>query len=248
MLRLLAHRAVARGHNPELTLLRHFNQGGMFVDIGANIGDYSRVACLQFSKVLAIEPIPELACQLQRELPGNVEVLRAALSDAPGTATLYIPVAQGVIITGLASLNRDANARAEFREVVVTLLTLDQIHLERVDLIKIDVEGLEESVLRGATGTLQRDWPGLIIEIEERHHTGRTPIIFQMLRDLEYQSYYLRNGRLTPVRGDPSRPGSYNYDEAGEYIVNFIFIHSSRSYSGLDPLIAAGGIRLQHGI
>lgn len=237
VVKLLARRAIARGHNPELALLPYFNQGGMFVDVGANIGDFSRVGCLKFSRVLAIEPIPELAQKLREELPDNVEVLCVALSDAPGTAQLYVPVSHGTMTTGLASLDRGANSASGFREITVDLQTLDELGLIGVDLIKIDVEGLEEAVLRGGMATLTAQFPGLIIEIEDRHHPGRTPAIFKLLQDIGYRPYYYRNGRLAPVRGIPTDPRAYNFDELGNYIVNFILIHSKRSYSELESLI-----------
>jgi len=239
LVRVLAYRAIARKHNPELTLLPHFNRGGIFVDVGANIGDFSRVGCLTFSHVVAFEPIPELAETLRRELPGKVDVRSVALSDSPGTATLYIPVSNGRFTTGLSSLSRTANPSEEFRYVTVSVQTLDGAGLDGVDLIKIDVEGLEEEVLRGGLTLLRRERPGLIVEIEDRHHPGRTPEIFDLLRNLGYLPFFFRDDRLCPVSTVDGNPASYNLDSAGNYIPNFVLIHPSRFYPELRQLVDA---------
>jgi FkbM family methyltransferase len=239
LLRLLARRALGRHDNPELELLPHFEQGGLFADIGANIGDYTRVGCLTFSRLVAVEPIPELAAILRRDMPASVTVLGMALSDTPGTGTLFIPIEAGEPATALASLSATANGRPRLREVTVEIGTIDGLGLTGIDLIKIDVEGTEEAVLRGGLTTLARERPGLIIEIEDRHHPARTAIVFEMLHDLGYDSYFYQNDRLNRVRGSAARPEAYNRDDDDGYIVNFVFIHRSRRYPALDRLIAA---------
>lgn len=237
--RLRAWRALARGHNPELRLLRQFDSGGTFVDIGANLGDYSRVACLIFARVVAIEPIPELAAILRRDLPGNASVLELALSDEPGSAILFVPIERDGAVTGLASLSAKANLASRYHEITVKVQTLDSLDLTGIDLLKIDVEGFEERVLRGGIETLRRERPGLIVEIEDRHHPGRTAEVFDLIRSLGYFGYYLRGGTLFGVPDAGERDyASLNEGADGTYINNFVFVHPSRSYPGLQSRVA----------
>lgn len=242
--RLRAYRAKARGHNPELALLPLLNHGGIFVDVGANIGDFSRVASLVFRQVIAFEPIPDLALKLRSELPRNVTVHALALSEAPGTATLYIPVQQGHTVSGLASLDRSANQlpdrAAEMAEIPVEIRTLDEFGLSDVDVIKIDVEGLEEFVLKGARETLQANRPALIVEIEDRHHPGKTVQVFQLLWDLGFDAYYYLGRILYSIArtSDDAAFQRMNRQHAGASVINFIFLHPQRSRPQLSGLIA----------
>jgi hypothetical protein len=86
---------------------------------------------------------------------------------------------------------READPRIEAVETwSVPLLCLDDAGLADVTAIKIDVEGAELEVLRGAWMTLQRWRPCLSMEIEERHRTGRTRAVPELLRDLGYQGWF----------------------------------------------------------
>jgi FkbM family methyltransferase len=223
--RLRARRAKARGDNPELALLPKFNHGGIMLDIGANIGDYSRVACLIFRNVVAFEPNPSLVQKLRAELPGNVTVFDTALSDAPGRSALYVPVRNGQPVTGLASLDPHLHHLGIAEEITVDIRTLDSFGLSDIDLIKIDVEGLEESVLKGARDTLRRNTPSLIVEIEDRHHPGKTLPVFQLLDEMGFDVHYYSDGQLCPV----DLSGDVNQSPAGEYVNNFVCLHRART-------------------
>ncbi len=77
--------------------------------------------------------------------------------------------------------------------------------VEPVGCIKIDVEGHEEAVLRGAAGILLRDHPSLIIEIEERHKTGSVAAVNHFLLGLGYRGFFYRGGRLHAIENfDPA--------------------------------------------
>lgn len=231
MLRLRAWRARSRGDNPELELLPRLAAGGGFVDVGANIGDYSRVAALCFRRVDAFEPIPELAAKLRRELPAHVRVHQIALSSAEGEAVLRIPRQGGAEVTGLASLNAAVQA-ADMREIRVRTATLDSLALDRADAVKIDVEGFEEAVLEGAAGLLATHRPALIIEIEDRQHPGRTLRIFRRLWDAGYRSHAWQGEALVELSLATPHWAGVEADEAlvnrrpdGGFLNNFVFIH-----------------------
>ena len=150
----------------------------VFVDVGAHIGYYSLKAAAALGRrgrVIAVEPNPPTLKELQGNISASnasqVHVYPVACSDRESTVTLYgAPRAN----TGQSSLSR-ANAgqtgtvAAEYR---VRARRLDAIVLDegvqRVDVIKIDVEGAETLVLRGAQWTLDRFHPVVIVELIEK--------------------------------------------------------------------------------
>lgn len=138
-------------------LLREMQQADVFVDVGANVGIYACLAANTGKPVLAIEPQRQNLSVLSRNIALNnldrIEVLPVGLSDRPGSATLYG-------LGDVASLDAEWNATGASYEEVVNLSTLDLVLAERFAgaqlLIKIDVEGFEFQVLRGAALTLAR--------------------------------------------------------------------------------------------
>ena len=231
MLRLRAWRARSRGDNPELELLPRLNAGGGFIDVGANIGDYSRVAALHFRQVDAFEPIPELAAKLRRELPVHVTVHEIAASDREGEAVLRIPSEGGREVTGLASLNHP-EASEGMREIRVPTRPLDTLRLGRPDAIKIDVEGFEAAVLAGATALIATHRPAMIIEIEDRQHPGQTLSVFRRLWEAGFSAHGWEPTGLVEL--SPASPhwagveedqSKVNRRPDGGFINNFVFIH-----------------------
>jgi FkbM family methyltransferase len=137
------------------------------VDIGCNKGkvlDPMRKVATE-GHFFAFEPIPYLYDLLKSKYRSDrrVELFNVALSSAPGEAKFYVNEAN----FGLSSLNGRAGwlGQDQAREVTVRVDTLDRIIGEqRVDLIKIDVEGAEYDVLAGARATLARCRPVVIFE------------------------------------------------------------------------------------
>jgi FkbM family methyltransferase len=141
-----------------------------FVDIGANIGWFSLLgACLvgPQGKVVAIEPNPRNVSLLRDSAKDNgfdnVDVIAVALSEQPGAVALETDGSNGRIIP----INGPPAAPVE-AEYVVASYPLDQLlagaGVGPVDVIKMDVEGAEPLVLRGAAGTIRANRPVLISE------------------------------------------------------------------------------------
>ncbi|MEV0092668.1 FkbM family methyltransferase [Streptomyces sp. NPDC050738] len=135
-----------------------------FVDIGAFSGVYTLLACRANSSLeaVAVEPNPVAADMLVRnidanDLHGRVTISRTALSDAPGRTRLSVPGD-----TTAASLRPSPR---EVTSVDVEVTTADLLlGDEPVDLVKIDVEGLEPQVLLGMENTIRTHYPTLIAE------------------------------------------------------------------------------------
>jgi FkbM family methyltransferase len=143
----------------EAEILRELLSPGMcVVDVGANIGYYA----LLFSsvvgpagKVTCLEPDPENLVELRHNLALN------GLSNVS-----LLPIAAGSR-DSVVSMRRGLNARvvAEGGNLSVDVKRLDSLGLERVDLIKLDVEGYECDVLEGARKLLEKHRPSLFVEV-----------------------------------------------------------------------------------
>lgn len=145
--------------------------GNVCVDVGAHVGRhlFPMLECIgQTGRVLAFEPIPALAEGLKtsaqnRGCAHNTEVYETALSDKAGTTTFMVaedaPGYSGI-------LKRDYDVPTRVREITVKLSTLDAMagQLTGLEYIKIDAEGAEWSILRGARETIRRHRPVVSFE------------------------------------------------------------------------------------
>jgi FkbM family methyltransferase len=152
------------------------NPGDTFVDVGANIGLHTLAAARNVEnqgQVIAFEPFAETAQMLSKTMWMNgftdiTTVYQAAVSDAPGDLLLHLGNTSGH--HSLFSLGADEATSSA--AVAVPVVTLDE-SLESgspIDLIKIDVEGAELEVLKGAADTLAANPDvALIVEFGPSH-------------------------------------------------------------------------------
>ncbi len=138
---------------------------GNSVDVGANCGSILRelVKLAPAGQHWAFEPIPNLAAQLRTRFPA-VAVEQIALADYTGEAEFrFLPAASAYS----SLLTRpDVESGQPVRPLTVEVRKLDDVIPAAVPIafIKIDVEGGEASVLRGAAGLLRRDKPIVVFE------------------------------------------------------------------------------------
>jgi FkbM family methyltransferase len=195
------------------------------VDVGANFGLYAYAMSRKARAVEAFEPVPSCAAFVRRARLRRVRVHQIALSDHHGEGTIHVPVVHDGAISARASLEAP---RGPCQAIHVRLATLDSFDFDAVDLVKIDVEGHELSVLHGAVETIERCRPNMIVEIEQRHlRDGLTMAdVFAYLCDLGYSGSFLAGGRLRPIREFSyeihQRPHLDDVDDAA-YINNFVF-------------------------
>lgn len=133
---------------------------GVIVDAGAHIGNHS-VYWLETSspvRVMAFEPMPETFSLLAQNLSPypNAIAIPLALSDIPGPVSMVRDEA-----------NRGRSHISEAGWVPAQAMRLDDLALEGVSLLKVDVEGWQANVLRGAHRTIRRCHPALWVEDEE---------------------------------------------------------------------------------
>lgn len=153
-----------------------------------------------------------------------------ALGAEDGQATLRVPVVNEKPVSGWASLTDRSRRSIEY---AVRLRTLDSFAFEHVDVIKIDVEGGELDIVRGARATIARWRPLLLVEIEERHLRQPMAHVFDEVAGLGYCGQFIDpfEGTLPLSEFDPKRhqaPG--NADRPGAlYLNNFIFTPLDRA-------------------
>jgi FkbM family methyltransferase len=173
--------------------LRHLDRiapgGAVAVDVGANEGLYSCRLARRFARVVAFEVNDDLTQELAAWNPGNVEIVHTGLSSREGETVLYIPLVGGRALTGWASLAPGNCPEArEHREKRVRVRPLDDWNLSGVAFMKIDVEGHELEVLRGAEQTLARNRPTILVEVKPPNQAA----VAEFLAGLGYERRELR--------------------------------------------------------
>lgn len=137
--------------------------GATFIDVGAHIGSVIDGVRRQSkpSAIVAIEAIPAKAEALRARFP-NVTIHSTAAGDSQGDVSFFIDERR----SGYSSLDAGLNNRASsVREIVVPINRLDTlVQATNVDLIKIDVEGAELGVLRGAEAIIGASRPTIMFE------------------------------------------------------------------------------------
>lgn len=203
--------------------------GGTFVDVGANWGYFTLVAAHAVGpggRVLALEPDPRMAAELRANVARNgirhVTVEEAAASVGEGQAVLA-GYAEGDRNRGVSSLvARPTGDAASFVVRTAALDDLMDAHgIPSADLVKVDVEGAEEMVLRGmARGLAAGRYRRVLLELHPTQHPDPARLgttIHETMRGAGYTGGWLDTGpeaeraalygraaarpRLRPVRG-----------------------------------------------
>lgn len=199
----------------------------MSLDIGANLGLFTYFMSRSSKKVYAFEPNPYPLKHLKYVVDRNVEIVPIAIGNKDGTEKLRIPKTRKGWTSNGASI-----AKIDIREGIeysVEIRKIDTLNIQNIGLIKIDVEGFELDVLKGAINTIKNQKPNLIIENEIVHNQNPDEI-FRFMSDIGYKIFYVNN-KLQLVEKEESfdfkknqtDPQNKNYN----YIQNFIFIHDN---------------------
>jgi len=183
------------------------------VDVGANVGAYGLAACAVNTRcrVWAYEPVPELAAFVRESAVDNgwsdrVTVREVALCDQTGELTFNSTGALG----SMSSLDTSGFRGKVGKTITVAAALLDDElgEDEHVDLVKIDVEGFEDQVLRGMPGVLGRDRPTLMVECLP---DGPYREVQEVLEAGGYEFFHLtargprRTAAITPDVGEQER-------------------------------------------
>jgi len=208
---------------PEMDILDELlGSKQLVVDVGANVGLFSYFLSKMGKDVEAFEPLPECANAIDVYRSSRIRVHNIALSSRPGALTLYTPLINGIPYPGNSSFTA---VEGPHESLEVSVQTLDQHNYENVCLIKIDVEGHELDVIKGATQTLCRERPVLLVEIEQRHLQIPMAEVFAYVLEQGYNGFFLLSGKLIPLSGFvPELHQDVGKVNSHDYINNFIFL------------------------
>ena len=197
---------------------KHLSAGATFVDIGAHIGYYTLKAAVVVGpqgRIIAVEPNPDTLPKLRDNIRASratmVTVAPVACSDAEATLEFFSAPRSN---TGESSLSRtnasqEGTVKASYH---VRARPLDDIIAEsgvsRVDAIKIDVEGAEFLVLKGAQKTLDRYHPMVLVEVIEPQLQAMGASSAGIVALLRAHGYAARATYGANVEFDPQAPVS----------------------------------------
>lgn len=190
------------GVEPEIIHLPRImprSQRKVAVDIGANNGLFAYLLTRDFTMVHAFEANPLLANELDRHKPRNMRVWNVAVSSTTGkNATLRVPVVGKQVLNGWASVQTpNVEGVTDWQDHRVITQALDALSFESISLVKIDVEGHEFDVVKGAVKTLKRHMPWLIIEVWKDNRE----LVQAFLSNLNYRTISLQE-----LVGKPGSP------------------------------------------
>jgi len=202
------------------------------VDVGANKGSYlwSLSRAVSRGKVVAFEPQPDLAEYLRGAVVANglknVRIEHLGVSERPGRLTLTIPGDK----PNSPGASFESDVCKSGRSIEVGVTSLDEYFKNtpgRVGAIKIDVEGHEIAVLRGAAELIRRDAPVIVCESESRHVAGNVEALIELLENLNYEGGFVHRQQLKSLaQFDPAvhqAPRAGRFWDHPDYCNNFVF-------------------------
>ena len=179
-------------------MCKYLNEDSLYLDIGTNIG-YHALAVAQRTKsmVLAFEPhikhfsVAAFNCQ---NVP--VKLYNAAVSDQPGTLKIS---------------DFDFSSQSNFGKIEAQVMTIDQLDLNICTLMKIDTEGQELKVLKGAENTIEKHRPIIFYEaIGETDWLGA----YDYLQSKGYKQYWV-GVRTFPLKENHKKNTENPFGQSG---------------------------------
>ncbi len=198
------------------------------IDAGAAEGRYTRRMRECSQSVIAFEPFPRAAFALRsmfKPAESNVSVEEVALSNWEYNTRLFSP-RKSFKLGSIETRNyKVAYGTPEVN--VVRCRRLDSYPLLPVGFMKIDVEGHELAVLEGATNTIGRDHPNILVEVEERHNAGSLGKVANFL--VGYSGFFIYKMNLLHIQDFRIEKHQVVTDNVlrdrrvGLYVNNFLF-------------------------
>ena len=211
----------------ELAVLSNLARNdAVILDVGANVGWYAiqlAVTAGKNTKIYCFEPVPSTRAKLTRNVRLNnlgdcIRIFDFGLSHMSGAAQFFLPQMSGSVAASARNLHPDEKVV----ELSVQLETLDDVvareQIQRVDLIKCDVEGAELHVLQGGSRVIARDKPIVFLEMLRKwagqfdYHPND---IIHLLAQSGYRCWAVGKGFLREINAvDDTTPET-----------NYLFLH-----------------------
>jgi len=212
---------------------------GVFFDVGAHIGYYSVKAARRVGnggRVVSFEPNPEIVRLLRDNVQSNalsqIEVVPIACTDRDQMLTFYAAATANTGASSLAEANADPGLGGKANSYQVRGRPIDdvvrELNVKRLDVMKVDVEGAEVYVLRGAIQSLNRFHPKIVAEVVPRqleNMKSSKEELFALLESLGYK-------RMRPLN---------------EQKTDWEFVHPSRLASVISVADPSAEVQLSSG-
>jgi FkbM family methyltransferase len=194
-------------HRESEVFAGRLKEGMTVFDIGANLGVYALSFAQRVGptgRIYAFEPVPATFARLKEHIAlngaTNIIPVPFALFDREGRMEMWVDEEWH----GEKSFFRQPKKKSMPLLVPVTTIDLfvNREGIERVDAIKLDAEGAELAIVRGADQTLRRDKPLLMVEINETTLTAAktTPDeLFATIVSYGYDAFVIRHGKTLPT-------------------------------------------------
>jgi FkbM family methyltransferase len=180
------------------------NKGGIFLDIGANLAIYSYLAKKLGYQSYAFEPEPDLAAYLKANPVLYSKYFEIALSDKKEKVSFYksnFNPGAGTLVLGNADVSI-YQKKFEIETDRLDVVLSDSAILKRISVIKIDVEGAEELVVRGMENVLKENSQMAIwCEVrgyQSRRNPGSYERINIYLSQFNYNPFIYQNNKFVP--------------------------------------------------
>ncbi len=196
---------------------KQLKPGDIFLDIGANLGTYSLSAagCLDRLKggmVYAFEPVPYIFERLVRHIEINkadhIVPGKLAIYNETTKLDLYVSDRENI---GMSSILHHDTESGEVVEAEAIRMDdfIEANRINKVDLVKMDIEGAELFALQGMVNTLQKHRPALLIEISENvlgANSDQGREIFELMQHYGYAPYFIeQSGDVVPMQPGTER-------------------------------------------
>lgn len=174
----------------------------VIVDAGAHIGMATLYYKMLFpeSRVIAFEPVPYNFNILEKNIHENqlenVELIQAVVAPKSGVLRIQEPIGEGAWRSGAGIIPKGWKGIQDNQEIKVEAIGIQEILHDKIDIFKMDIEGMEYEVIRNA-GPLLRNVKNWIIEVHPRKDH----------RIEEIQKTLLQNGYAIEVNKDKSSLG-----------------------------------------
>lgn len=201
-----AFKAATKSYHREMIgLLRpYIPADAVVLDVGGHAGHFAQLfaTLAPAGQIYTFEPSP-YACsilELRRSLgrlPANISIVPQALSDRSGMLELRTPLKHsGSLGFGTAKFGLDAGVPSRIDSVPVTTIDLfaAAVPLDRIDFIKLDIEGWEHHALLGGSASLRRFRPAVLAEVSDRLlrlSSSSAAALWDFFSDQGYSAYRL---------------------------------------------------------